>query len=209
MTQCLQSNDRREGRLGPAGAPSLSPRTTSTRFPVPRPGLSLARLWGHFSRVPAEWPWLGTPIKATEKTQRRAGMCAPGPIPPSAQRVPPSLELTPCKVLGPVAGDRGRQKGDTSQQPRQAETSHPRTWGGRGIRHRWFETQSPTRSTGSPSLNSSLTEPSWGGTRFSETGAPGRTCGRPRPQEATPRSRPLERFTQAPPRATWLSTACW
>lgn len=165
---------------------------------MPRPGWSLARLWGDFSGVPADWPWLGTPMKATEKAQRCARMCAPTPIPPPAQRLPPPPELTPCKVLGPVAGDRGRQKGDTSQQPRQAETSHPRTWGGRGIRHRWFETRSPTRSTRSPSLNTSLTEPSWGGTRFSETAVPGRTCGRPRPQEATARPRPLRPFYAGP-----------
>lgn len=145
---------------------------------MPRPGLFLACLWGHFSGVPADWPWLGTPIKATARALRCAGMCAPTPFPPPAQRVPPPLQLTRC-IHGPVAGDRGRQKGDTSQQPRQAETSHPRTWDGRTIRHQWFETPSPTRSTGSPSFNTSLTEPSWGGTRFSETGASGRTCDRP------------------------------
>lgn len=37
-----------------------------------------------------------------------------------------------------------------------------------------------------PSLNTSFPKPSWGGTCFSETGAPGLTGGRPRLQEATP-----------------------
>lgn len=37
-----------------------------------------------------------------------------------------------------------------------------------------------------------------GGIRFSETGAPGRTCGRPRPQEAPPRARPLRAFSAGP-----------
>lgn len=63
-----------------------------------------------------------------------------------------------------------------------------RTSGRQGIPHHWFETQSPTRSAGSPSPKPSSTELSQGRICFSETGAPGRTCGRPRPREATPPS---------------------
>lgn len=47
---------------------------------------------------------------------------------------------------------------------------------------------------GPPSLFKSFTEPFWGGTCFSETGARGRTCGRPRPSEP----RPFERFYAGP-----------